>query len=608
MTTMLSAGFLVDVYDKKIPNQLPRLQISKVQQLPNDRFRMIITDGQVKALSLLTSHWNHLVNDGKLGQNSIILLKEWVTSNMPSNDGTTEGAFIVVIKDLEVVQTSSRPLYIEEHLVLPKEASDKIKAQKVVQNSVQPISVPPQNTRNQPYHQPQKTVQKPIMNQTTNYQQNSRLGKIYPITALTPYNKWTIKARVSYKSELKEFERNGKINHSFNIDLIDVAGEIRCSAWGDSAVKFYPMLEVGNVYYISKATVRCTQKKFTSATSTYEMNLKSDSNVELCGDDNGVPFYRWNFIDDLSKLQNVSNDTIIDVLGLVASSSEVSTITTRRGNELEKINVTLLDHSETPVDLTLWGQTAIKWANSIVPKTIVGIKNLKVGEYKGKKQLQSTYEVRWESNPSSDRTSSVLSWSLQVGAQKIDSLSRSRFSGGSAPSMSIKEAQDSGLGSGGVSANFWCKATVTMIKHNGGTLMYQACPKEGCNKKISEESGGFYCPKCCETYPNFDYRYILGMFVADNTGSQFMTAFNDCGNILLGVPAHMVQQANETDPTLFETYFADASFQTWNMMVGVQESTYEGVTRLKYTIKALKQPDLVQENQRLIDAINNLTM
>lgn len=68
---------------------------------------------------------------------------------------------------------------------------------------------------------------------------------ISPISALTPYhNKWTIKARVTSKSDIRTWSNSRGEGKLFNFELMDESGEIRCTAFKELVDKFYNYLEV----------------------------------------------------------------------------------------------------------------------------------------------------------------------------------------------------------------------------------------------------------------------------------------------------------------------------------------------------------------------------
>lgn len=86
---------------------------------------------------------------------------------------------------------------------------------------------------------------------------------------LAPFVPFTIRARVSMKSDLKTFQRKGLSgedkgeNQVFSCDLIDKDGnEIQASFFGVAANHFYNILEDGKIYLMMGGTVKIANSKF----------------------------------------------------------------------------------------------------------------------------------------------------------------------------------------------------------------------------------------------------------------------------------------------------------------------------------------------------------
>jgi replication factor A1 len=110
---------------------------------------------------------------------------------------------------------------------------------------------------------------------------NARFGNIYPIEGLSPYqNSWTIKARVSQKSDIKTWSNARGEGKLFNVTLLDDSGEIRATGFNLVCDELYPRLEEGKVYYISKARVNLAKKKFSNVNNDYELGFERNTEVE----------------------------------------------------------------------------------------------------------------------------------------------------------------------------------------------------------------------------------------------------------------------------------------------------------------------------------------
>ncbi len=64
------------------------------------------------------------------------------------------------------------------------------------------------------------------------------------------YNlRWTIKARVSNKGQIRNYSNARGSGKFFNCDLVDQSGEIRATAFNAECDKYHSLLEVGEVNY-----------------------------------------------------------------------------------------------------------------------------------------------------------------------------------------------------------------------------------------------------------------------------------------------------------------------------------------------------------------------
>ena len=83
-----------------------------------------------------------------------------------------------------------------------------------------------------------------------------------PINSLNPYssNKWTIKARVTSKGEVRNWTNARGAGKLFSVDLLDeLGGEIRGTFFNQQVDKFEPLLEK------DKVRLRATTRPATGA-------------------------------------------------------------------------------------------------------------------------------------------------------------------------------------------------------------------------------------------------------------------------------------------------------------------------------------------------------
>lgn len=67
-----------------------------------------------------------------------------------------------------------------------------------------------------------------------------------PIASLTPYqNKWVIRARVTKKTNIREWKNNKGEGKLFSMDLMDESGEIRATCFKNECDRYFDMIQVG---------------------------------------------------------------------------------------------------------------------------------------------------------------------------------------------------------------------------------------------------------------------------------------------------------------------------------------------------------------------------
>ena len=86
---------------------------------------------------------------------------------------------------------------------------------------------------------------------------------VTPIASITPYqNKWTIKARVTSKGDVRTWNKSTGSGKLFSMDLMDESGAIRVTAFKEMCDKFYDYAEVGKVYYIANCSVKAANRQY----------------------------------------------------------------------------------------------------------------------------------------------------------------------------------------------------------------------------------------------------------------------------------------------------------------------------------------------------------
>lgn len=140
--------------------------------------------------------------------------------------------------------------------------------------------------------------------------------------------------------------------------MLFASSQIRVTAWKETADRFFPLVEVGKVYQISKGRLQPARKQYNHLKHEYEITLENTSELELCPDDGAIPAISFSFV-RIEEVQGKAAGDMVDVIGVVESVDPWTEITRKNtGTSVQKRSVTVRDASNHSVEVTLWGQLA----------------------------------------------------------------------------------------------------------------------------------------------------------------------------------------------------------------------------------------------------------
>ncbi|KFM22959.1 Replication protein A 70 kDa DNA-binding subunit [Auxenochlorella protothecoides] len=443
-------------------------------------------------------------------------------------------------------------------------------------------------------------------------------ASIMPINSLNSYqNRWTIKARVTHKSDIRRYTNARGEGRFFSFDLLDAqGGEIRAVGWNDQCDKWYEAVDTGKVYLVSKASLRNKRGNFNQTRHQFEIHLENGSQVEPVQDEAEIPQLHFNFT-SISQLEDVPAGQMVDVVGVVDSVQDWTSITKRDGGETQKRSMIIRDESGRSIEVTLWGAYALTPGDSLQATTAAGthpvlaVKNARVGDFNGKTLSTVSSSTVLIDPPDVAEAARLRAWYDQGGcAQAAAALSKPSGGGGRADRrVTLSQIADEGLGLGGQPAWVQVVATVAFLRNEN--MYYPACPLpfngKTCNKKLQDHTGdgNFYCERCGQNATP-DWRYIVSMQVADHSGEIWVTAFNEAAPELIGVPAGELRQLCEDGNPRFAFLVQQACFKTYTMKLKVAEDTYNDETKIRISLVSATAPDYGAESRTLLDLIGKL--
>ncbi len=581
------------------------LQVTNVRPIPNEagkRLRLLISDGVHSTHAVVRPEGVEYCEKHGLQKSSIVTLQSYEIERMGQSN-----KHVVIISELIVKQETAQKVgvnieslddYFKSH---PDE--DNYQSNDGEENTPTPQVEAPQK-KEQPKPSAPVPAQAPAQ-ATAKKSNQQKPSNIYAIDQLSPYqNVWTIKARVSFKGEMRTWSNQRGEGKLFNVNLLDETDEIRATAFNDNAEKFYNLLQDGKAYYISKARIQPSRPQFSNLKHPYELQLDRDTQIELCEDDDEVPKLHYDFV-KLNKIQNLEADSIIDVVGVIKEVNPHFQITSKAGRAYDRRDITIVDDSQFAISVGLWNKTALEFDTP--EGTVIAIKGAKVSDFNGK-TLSLTPSGTIASNPDAPEAYAVKGWYDTEGRnESFQTLKTEMTTNKTAieDRKTIADVQTLELGLGEKPDYFTIKASVSFLKTDN--FSYPACSTEGCNRKVIEQHDGTWrCEKCDINHAVPLYRYILTISVVDTTGQLWVTLFEDQAKILLGVSANDLVKYKEDDNQQFTSIISKIQMNEFEFRIRARQDNYNGQVRVRYNAVGVNKIDFSNEADYLVKKFESL--
>ncbi|XP_068600765.1 replication protein A 70 kDa DNA-binding subunit-like [Brachionichthys hirsutus] len=597
----------------------PVLQLLKLREVPNSSgpstYRLLMSDGRHHgSLFLLATHLNHLAENN--------LLLPYCVCRLTRTKITwfSDGRILVIVLDIDILQTAeetggqigSPVLYNkEDQTSSPQELASTSTS---VPASPPSAAVPGPSAENENKHLPPPggNVKGFVGNSPSKFSpckgnaaSPGASPMSVPIAYLNPYlSKWTVKARVTSKSNIRTWSNSRGEGRLFSFEIVDESGEIRITAFNNEADTFYSLVEQGKVYYISKGTLKVANKQYCTLKNEYEITLLSDSSIVPCDDGAGVPHVQCNFV-PIAELEERDAGTIVDVIGVCKSAEDVSRVVTKTSKEISKRALNLVDPTGKGVVATLWREEAERFDSSGQP--VVAIKGARLSDFAGR-SVSALYSSAVMVNPEIPEAFRLRAWFDQKG-HTLDSQSLTEMTsmtGGAKTNWkALSDVKNEHMGHIEKADYFSCVATLLHTRKD--SCLYKGCPSAGCYKKVIDRQDGLYhCEKCNGEFPIFKYRLILSANLADFGDNQWVTCFRDAAEVLLGHSAEALGRLRETDEAAFDEVFQKAKLKTYIFNNRVKLETYNDERRVKVTVMDIQPVNHREYSKRLLDNIRKL--
>ncbi|MCO5550688.1 hypothetical protein L7F22_004178 [Adiantum nelumboides] len=651
----------------------PVVQVLDVRQIGTgqsvqERYRLVLSDGRYVQQGMLATQLNEHIKSGQVLKGSIVKLVEYICNTVqqrkiiivlnmevmasvseiigdpkqvimndpPGNTGSTAG--VVEQQQRSPMQAPAPSAYPQQqpeaHSSMGKGANTATNFgqpnnfQGHGENSVGPshlgggVALPSyfqgSNTYGRPIGAPTSYQPSPVYSTRGSIAKNEAAARIVPIAALNPYQgRWTIKARVTSKGDIRRFNNAKGEGKFFSFDVLDAeGGEIRVTCFNNVADQFYEQLEAGGVYMISKGSLKPAQRNFNHLKNDWEIFLENSSTVERCCDEDGsIPQQQFDF-KPIIEVGRLEGNAMVDIVGVVVSINPTTTIMRKNGTEVQKRFLHLRDASGCSVEVTLWGAFCSNEGHQLQEMCdsglfpVLAVKGGRISDFGGK-SIGTVTSSQLLINPNLPQALQTKAWFEQGGKNTV-AQPISKDGGVPRPDMrkTVSQIKDEGLGRSDKPDWIALRATISFIKTD--SFCYTACPlpvgDRQCNKKVvSNGDGTWRCDRCDKAVAECDYRYLLSVQVQDHTGVTWITAFQDAGEEIMGVPAKDLFEWKENESSKFKEAIQKLLFTQYLFKLKVKEEHYNDEMRVKCTAIKSERLDFTGESKVLIDTISRIS-
>ncbi|KAK0635584.1 putative RFA1 protein [Bombardia bombarda] len=574
-----------------------------------ERYRVVFSDSRNYVQCMLANQANHVVHDGLLQRGSILRLKQYTAQSL-------KGKNIMIILDLEVITDLGAPEKIGEPVALESRSAESHSTTIGGSGFYGVKPEPAQESK----PQAQKLPTRAPAGNGGSMGGGGRGGgggpdgantKLYPIEGLSPYaHKWTIKARVTSKSEIKTWHKASGEGKLFSVNFLDDSGEIRATGFNEQCDMWYDVLQEGQVYYISSpCKVQLAKKQFSNLPNDYELTFERDTKIEKAEDESSVPQVRFNFC-NIQELQDVEKDATVDIIGVLKEVQEVSQIVSKTTQKpYDKRELTLVDDTGYSVRITVWGKTATNF--DVSPESIIAFKGTRVSDFGGR-SLSLLSSGTMAVDPDVPEAHRLKGWYDASGRNDTFATHNNLSSMGAATgrkdeTKTILQVKQENLGMD-EATYFNLVATIVYIKQDN--FAYPACSSEGCSKKVTDMGDGTWrCEKCEINHDRPRYRYIMSVNVNDITGQLWLSCFDDQAKVIMnGKSANELMEARDQDEAGLTRDFELANCRKFSFRCRAKMDTFGDQAKIRYQVMGVSPLDFRAESYKLVELIKQMSV
>ncbi|TKV97445.1 hypothetical protein SEVIR_9G494900v4 [Setaria viridis] len=615
----VTPGAVSHILEKPSPADaatVPELVVQVVDlKAIGNRFGFMASDGKDKIKAMLPTQFAAEVRSGNLQNLGLIRILDYTCNAVGGNNDNkaliiTKCEVVSQVLDAEIKSEAKKE---EEPAIVIKPKDEEMVLSKPV--NAPPVVLKPKLEV--------KSASQIVNEQRGNAAPAARLSmtrRVHPLISLNPYQgNWVIKVRVTSKGNLRTYKNARGEGCVFNVELTDEDGtQIQATMFNEAAKKFYPMFELGKVYYVSKGSLRIANKQFKTVQNDYEMTLNESAVVEEAEGETFIPPVQYNFvkIDQLGSY--VNGRELVDIVGVVQSVSPTMSIRRKLDNEtIPKRDIVVADDSGKTVSISLWNDLATTTGQELLDMVdsspIIAIRSLRVSDFQGV-SLSTVGKSTLMVNPDLPEVHNLKSWYDNEG--KGTSMAPIGADMGAARAGGLRSMYSDRVFLSHITSDpnmghekpvfFSLNAIISHIKPDQN-MWYRAC--KTCNKKVTEAvGGGYWCEGCNKNDAECSLRYIMVIKVSDPTGEAWVSVFNEHAERIIGCSADELDRIRKEEGD--DSYIQKLKEATWVphlFRVSVAQHEYMNERRQRITVRTEAPVDYAAESKYLLEEIAKLT-
>ncbi|KAL0925828.1 hypothetical protein M5K25_004198 [Dendrobium thyrsiflorum] len=390
---------------------------------------------------------------------------------------------------------------------------------------------------------------------------------------------WTIIVVLTEMDTVRNFKSGqGKIQ---KLTFMDNEGsQIYGIMFNEIIDKFHDILEIGQTYVISNGQIKDINKTFYNVHEKFEIILNNLSEIHVAVNHNIQSLNKkLSTIEDIMSNPNLPSDIIL----LVLKVHETRTIYRQRDKKsILKRDLQVIGLRSEVITLTLWESLATKEGKQLEDmmneKPIIFVKGV-VGKNFNGFTLSSTISTIIEINPDLPTTKEMMDWFNETGYRHASS----NFDAYLVANLLKINTSELSLGE----MKYYATKVIIKGLQQEENIWYPSC--NTCKSRVTITKDIVRCSKCSKENAAYSLRYLIKLYVEDETSNAIFTLFDNEAESIIGVPVSELEKIKVTDIEEYNKIIKNSCDKEMTFIIKAQDKIYGNRTFRSLTVQSIKE-------------------